>query len=138
MISITSEVKLPAAVKRAVIKTAKAAIKLEDSKADVSVLITDDEDIQRLNKEFRDMDKPTDVLSFPAQEDGFLGDIAISFERAQKQAQEYGHSVEREMAFLTAHAMLHLFGLDHIEEADDNLMRQRQRQILKKSGYDIK
>ena len=137
-ISIVSEEKLKTSVRRAVLKTIKAAIKLHGEKKIVSVLVTDDEDIRGLNKQFRDIDKPTDVLSFPSQEEGFLGDIAISLEKAQAQADEYGHSLEREVAFLTAHAMLHLFGFDHMEEKDDKVMRQQQREILKRSGYDVK
>ncbi len=137
-ISIASEEKLKAPVKRAITKTIKAALKLHGPKKLVSVLVTDDEDIRGLNRQFRDIDKPTDVLSFPSQEEGFLGDIAISLEKAQSQAQEYGHSLEREVAFLTAHAMLHLFGFDHMEEKDDTVMRQQQREILKRSGYDVR
>ena len=137
-ISIVSEEKLKAPIKRAIINTIKAALKLHSVKKLVSVLVTDDEDIRGLNRQFRDIDKPTDVLSFPSQEEGFLGDIAISLEKAQAQADEYGHSLEREVAFLTAHAMLHLFGFDHMEEKDDKVMRQQQREILKRSGYDVK
>ncbi len=137
-INIASEEKLKAPVRRAVKKTIKAAGKLHGVEKEVSVLITDDEDIRGMNKQFRDIDKPTDVLSFPSQEEGFLGDIAISIDKAHAQADEYGHSLEREMAFLTAHAMLHLFGFDHMEEKDEKKMRQMQRQILERSGYDVK
>ena len=137
-ISIVSEEKLKTPVKLAITKTIKAALKLHGPKKRVSVLVTDDEDIRGLNRQFRDIDKPTDVLSFPSQEEGFLGDIAISLEKAQAQADEYGHSLEREVAFLTAHAMLHLFGFDHMEEKDDRVMRQQQREILKRSRYDVK
>ncbi len=109
-------------------------------KINVSVLICDDKEIHRLNKQFRDMDKPTDVLSFPMYDDDGnldpdeLGDIVISLERAKKQAEEYGHSLNREVAFLTAHSMLHLFGYDHIDEAEREEMFFKQEEILNGLG----
>ncbi|MBO4290049.1 MAG: rRNA maturation RNase YbeY [Lachnospiraceae bacterium] len=119
----------------------------------VNVLLTDNEAILDLNREFRGVDSPTDVLSFPSlyleepdlweaiEEDPGLdfdpdtgelvvGDIAVSVEKVMSQAKEYGHSEERELAFLVAHSMLHLFGFDHIEEADRLLMEAEQRKIL--------
>ena len=121
--------------------------------AEVSVLLTDDASIQEINREQRGIDAPTDVLSFPmcdyarpadfdpleeAAEDYFnpetgellLGDIVISAQRAALQAAEYGHSLKREIAFLTAHSMLHLFGYDHMEEGERLEMERRQREIL--------
>jgi len=101
----------------------------------VSVLITDDEYIRELNRQYRDKDAPTDVLSFPLyDEDGELdeeelGDIVISLERAALQAEEYGHTLEREVAFLTAHSMLHLIGYDHEDSEDE--MFSKQEEILK-------
>ncbi len=109
-------------------------------KINVSVLICDDEEIHRLNKEFRNIDKPTDVLSFPMyDEDGELdeeelGDIVISLERAKQQAEEYGHTLEREVAFLTAHSMLHLFGYDHMVEEEKEEMFFKQEEILSMLG----
>lgn len=109
-------------------------------KINVSVLICDDQEIHRLNKQFRDMDKPTDVLSFPMYDDegnldpDELGDIVISLERAKLQAEEYGHSLTREVAFLTAHSMLHLFGYDHIDDAEREEMFEKQEEILNKLG----
>jgi probable rRNA maturation factor len=120
---------------------------------EINVLLTNNEEIQQINKEFRDIDNPTDVLSFPnifyqtpgdftdveeEQADCFdpdsgeliLGDIVISVERAVKQAEEYGHSFMRELAFLTAHSMFHLFGYDHMEEADRIVMEEKQNQVL--------
>ena len=100
----------------------------------VSVLITDDETIRQLNAHYRGKDKPTDVLSFPLYDeigcldDEELGDIVISLERACKQANEYGHSVEREVAFLTVHSVLHLLGYDH--EPDETEMFEKQREIM--------
>lgn len=116
---------------------------------EVSVLITDDEKIQKINKEFRGIDKKTDVLSFPMFEfdevekpcaefegETELGDIVISLETAFSQAEEYGHSAAREMAFLTVHSMLHLFGYDHMEENDRIKMRVREEYFLSKLGLE--
>lgn len=136
-ISIMTDVKPSGKLKRIIKKTAAAAEELYGESGDVSVLLTDDETIKALNSDFRDIDKATDVLSFPSDEDGFYGDIAISIDKAEAQANEYGHSLEREIAFLTAHAMLHLFGYDHMEEQEEKDMREKQREILKKAGYDI-
>jgi len=100
----------------------------------VSVLITDDEKIHELNRQYRGKDAPTDVLSFPLYDDeGYLdeeelGDIVISLERAKLQAEEYGHSLNREIAFLTAHSMLHLLGYDH--ENGETEMFEKQEEIL--------
>lgn len=104
----------------------------------VSVLITDNEEIQGLNLEYRQKDAPTDVLSFPLfDEDGRLddeelGDIVISLERAKAQAEEYNHSLKREVAFLTAHSMLHLLGYDH--ENGEQEMYIKQDEILNELG----
>lgn len=110
---------------------------------DVCVLITDAEEIQRLNFSYRQIDRVTDVLTFPAWEgdailcppDGYLGDIAICFERAQEQAEEYGHSLERELAFLSVHGALHLLGYDHMEPDDERKMLVQQDEILNELGY---
>lgn len=109
---------------------------------DVTVAIVDDAEIRRMNREYRGIDSPTDVLSFPAHEgfmllsepDAFLGDIAISVDRARLQADEYGHSIERELAFLTIHGMLHLLGFDHILKEDEEEMIALQDQILREMG----
>jgi probable rRNA maturation factor len=90
-------------------------------------LVTDAEEIQQLNASYRNIDRVTDVLTFPAWEgdailcppDGYLGDIAICYERAAEQAQEYGHSLERELAFLAVHGALHLLGYDHMKPEDE-------------------
>ena len=123
-----------------------------ENDAEVSVTFVDDEGIRELNKKFRNMDKPTDVLSFPlldyegeSEEPFFdelchnLGDIVISLERAMAQANEFGHSFEREVAFLTAHSMLHLLGYDHeLSEEDDADMRKRQNDIMERMGLSVK
>ena len=121
---------------------------------DLSVLLTDDNEIREINREYREKDTATDVLSFPSNEydtpgdfDKFedditsfdpesgellLGDIVISVERAIAQAQEYGHSIKREVAFLTAHSMFHLFGYDHMEENERIRMEEKQNNVLEK------
>ena len=113
---------------------------------EISVTVVDNDEIREINREFREIDSATDVLSFPMLEfeqpelpfdDGEadfempLGDIVLSLERAAEQASEYGHSIEREIAFLTVHSMLHLLGYDHMEEADRLQMRAREKQLMK-------
>ena len=119
----------------------------EETDFEVSVLITDDEGIHQINKETREIDAPTDVLSFPIlefDEDGvmieesgdydgdmlLLGDIVISLERAKAQAEEYGHTLQREVGFLTVHSALHLLGFDHMEEPYTSIMRGREKEIM--------
>lgn len=110
---------------------------------EVSVTFTDNEGIREINKEYRNIDKETDVLSFPATDAGesftrsretgcfILGDIVMSLEKAVAQAQEYGHSFEREVAFLTVHSMLHLLGYDHVNsEEEEREMFGKQDIIL--------
>ena len=112
---------------------------------EVSVTLTNNEYIHTLNREYRGIDRPTDVLSFalneseePDVEDGpdvnVLGDLVISVERAKEQAADYGHSVKREIAFLTVHGMLHLLGYDHMEEEDRIEMEAEQRFVMEKLG----
>ena len=126
--------------------------------AEVNVILTDNPAIQEINREYRQIDAPTDVLSFPmvdyetpsdfdhveeAAEDYFnpetgelmLGDIVISVDKVEEQAEQYGHSQKRELAFLVAHSMLHLFGYDHMEDEERLVMEQKQREILESRGY---
>ena len=120
-------------------------------KCEISVTFTDNEGIRAVNREYRGLDKATDVLSFPLTdfEGGeeppmdeptvSLGDIIISLERADEQAREFGHSFEREVAFLCVHSMLHLLGYDHeLGDAEDADMRRRQREILETMGLSVK
>lgn len=113
--------------------------------AEVSVTFTDNASIRALNAKYRGKDMATDVLSFALREgeepeivDGppveALGDIILSVERAAEQAEAYGHSLEREIAFLTTHGMLHLLGYDHIEEADRAEMRKEEEYVLQLLG----
>lgn len=116
--------------------------KMEDSKLYISVTLTNPENIRKLNKEYRDVDKETDVLSFPMFEkneiedikeieyEEVLGDIVISIERVKEQAEEYGHSFERELAYMMVHGFYHLMGEDHIEEEDKIIMRQKEEFVL--------
>ena len=117
----------------------------------VSLTFTDNEGIRELNKQYRGIDKETDVLSFPLTDfeggeepptdepEISLGDIVISLDKARAQADEFGHSFEREVAFLCVHSMLHLLGYDHVDsEEDDREMRRRQSEILEKMGLGIK
>jgi len=114
------------------------------AKAEVSITFTDDEHIHELNRKYRGVDRPTDVLSFALNESeepavigdfpNVLGDIVISVPRAVEQAEAYGHSLKREMVFLTVHAMLHLLGYDHIDDDERAEMEQEQRFIMEKLG----
>lgn len=105
---------------------------------EVSVTFVDNERIRELNSEYRNIDRETDVLSFPTGDTGegvTLGDVVISLEKAKAQAEEYGHSLEREIAFLTVHSVLHLLGYDHeTGEEDEKEMFRRQDEIMDKLG----
>lgn len=113
--------------------------------AEVSITLTDNPHIHEINREYRNVDRPTDVISFALNEGdepeiegeipvNMLGDIIISVEKAIEQAKEYGHSTRRELAFLTVHGMLHLLGYDHIEEADRVEMRKEEDFVMTKLG----
>ena len=112
---------------------------------EISVTIVDNEEIRKINNKFRNIDRATDVLSFPLIDfdnedlpnDGskiYLGDIIISIERAKEQANEYGHSLDREVGFLTAHSMLHLLGYDHMVPEEEKVMFAKQEEILSNLG----
>ncbi len=119
-------------------RAADTAFSMEGSRAYMTVLLTTEERIRVLNRDFRGIDRVTDVLTFPASDpgtgpgpDGYTGDIAICVQRAYDQAEEYGHSPEREFAFLTVHGCLHLLGYDHMEPEEEKVMIARQKDILK-------
>ena len=120
--------------------------KLEDSKLCVTVTLTTPKTIQEINKQYRNIDRATDVLSFPMfekdeldkkiQETDFenediLGDIVVSVDKVKVQAIEYGHSFERELSYMIVHGFYHLMGYDHIEENDKKIMREKEENILK-------
>lgn len=120
---------------------------MRDSNLYINIILTDAKTIKNINKQYRNIDKETDVLSFPMFEkkelqqklkDRFfmqkdiLGDIIISIPRVQEQAIEYGHSYERELSYMVVHGFYHLMGYDHIEEDDKKIMRQKEEYILNK------
>ena len=132
-----------------IVKAAEAVLKYENHgfDAEISVTLTDNEQIRVINSEHRGIDKETDVLSFPLYDfdvpsvfseeqvliDGdirVLGDIVISVEKIIAQAKEYGHSTEREMSYMTVHSMLHLLGYDHMTDEDKKLMRSREDAVM--------
>lgn len=140
-------------IKRLIRLSVEASLAYEGYRntCEVSVSFTDDDGIRRLNRNFRKIDSATDVLSFPLFDfdgseepavdelENMLGDIVISLERAQKQAEEFGHSFEREVAFLCVHSMLHLLGYDHVNSEDEELdMRRRQTAIMEMLGLAVK
>ena len=119
---------------------------LENTKLSITIILTTPENIRKINKEYRNIDKATDVLSFPIfekdelsqklQENDFtyedmLGDIMISMEKVKEQAQEYEHSFEREFSYMLVHGFYHLMGYDHIQEEDKKIMRPKEEKILK-------
>ena len=118
---------------------------LENTKLSITIILTTPENIQKINKEYRNVDKATDVLSFPMFEkdeldekieknnfehEDILGDIMISIEKVEEQAKEYGHSFEREFSYMLVHGFYHLMGYDHIQEKDKMLMRPKEEKIL--------
>ena len=151
IISKDENVTVPSGVRMLVRRCCTAVLVNEvfDGPAEVSVTFTDDVRIRELNREYRHIDKATDVLSFPLGENGvydinrdtgakLLGDIVISIDHAEAQAEEYGHSLQREIGFLTVHSMLHLLGYDHeTSEEDDADMRRRQSEILSRMGLGV-
>lgn len=133
------------------IRTAiEKSLKLEqvDKPIEISVALVDNEKIQQLNLKYRKIDSATDVLSFPLVDNWktwkpepyektmILGDIIISLERAVEQSNDYGHSLDREMAFLTVHGVLHLLGYDHDLDKKTELMRQKEEEVLSILGLE--
>jgi probable rRNA maturation factor len=144
------KIKISFKIRHLIKKSVKEALTQEGFSypAEVSVSFVDNDAIHKLNLEYREKDKPTDVLSFPMWEkeelsdgsalDGHavtLGDIIISAEKAKSQAEEYGHSLEREICFLSVHSILHLLGYDHeTSEEDEAYMKNKQEDVLIKIG----
>ena len=133
------EVKIPTGLRMLVRRCCNAVLRMENFQgaAEVSVTFANNEQIHELNKMHRNVDAPTDVLSFPMGEDGkydidpatnakILGDIVISMEKAVEQAERFGHTLQREVGYLTAHSMLHLLGYDHEEPLEKVHMREKR------------
>lgn len=123
----------------AIEKTVAVCLETEgiDGDFEVSVSFVNNEEIRELNKQYRNVDSETDVLSFPMDDDEdaeiiMLGDIVLSTEKIIEQAEEFGHSLEREMMYLVAHSTLHLIGYDHMDDDEKQEMRQREKEIMKK------
>lgn len=137
-------VKIPSGMRLLVRRCCNAALVSEDfeGSAEINITFVDDEQIRELNAHYRKKDTATDVLSFPMGEEGkfdlnpdtgayVLGDVVISLERAEEQAEKYGHSLQREVSFLTVHAMLHILGYDHEQGGIEAMrMREKEEQIL--------
>lgn len=130
-------------------KVVQTVLELENIKHELEIYITltNNEEIHKINNEYRQVDRPTDVLSFPMYEreeiprlreekeddvEEVLGDIIISIPKIKEQAEEYGHSYERELAYLTTHGMLHLLGYDHMIEEEKVIMREHEEKVLEK------
>lgn len=142
------DVKVPTGIRLLIRKCCQAVLKSEgfDKDAEVSVSFVSNSDIRSLNKMYRNKDRVTDVLSFPLSDDGkydmnnetgmcLLGDVVISLQTAMSQAELYGHSLEREVGFLTVHSMLHLLGYDHEKSPlDETIMKEKQEFILDNLG----
>ncbi|MCI8442393.1 MAG: rRNA maturation RNase YbeY [Provencibacterium sp.] len=142
------EVKVPTGIRLLIRRSCHAVLEMEgfDKPAEVSVSFIDNEEIRKLNKEFRDKDAVTDVLSFPNSDNGeydinndtgcyMLGDIVISVAKAMEQAERYGHSLRREISYLTVHSMLHLLGYDHEAGGLEQVrMREKEESVLTKLG----
>lgn len=116
---------------------------IKDSKLYISIILTNPKNIQEINREHRNIDKPTDVLSFPMFEKQeleniklenpeVLGDVIISIEKVKEQAEEYGHGFERELAYMVVHGFYHLMGYDHMIEEDKVIMREKEENVLEK------
>ena len=141
-------VKIPTGLRMLVRRCCNAVLRMENfpGPAEISVTFVNNEQIHELNRQYRDKDMPTDVLAFPMGENGeydvnhdtgakILGDIVISMEKAVEQAQRYGHSLEREVGYLTAHSMLHLLGYDHETSGLDRVrMREKEEQVMSQLG----
>lgn len=142
-------VKIPSGIRLLIRKCCSAVLVEENFKgnAEVGVTFVNDSQIRELNAQHRNIDRSTDVLSFPLGENGvydlnnetnayLLGDIVISIETATKQAEIYGHSLEREIGFLTVHSMLHLLGYDHVNDTlGERIMREKEEAVLDSLGY---
>ncbi len=142
------DIKIPTGIRLLIRRCCTAVLLHEDfdDSAEISVRFVDNDEIHALNLQYRNVDSPTDVLSFPLGENGvydtdfdtgakILGDIVISVPRAVEQAEMYGHSLQREIAFLTVHSLLHLLGYDHVNGGLESVhMREKEEQVLTQLG----
>lgn len=132
------DIKITEEIKNLIEKSIAAVLKVEnlDQNVEVSVSFVGDDEIRDLNREYRGVDKSTDVLSFPIDDEfiidnRILGDVIINTRRVMEQAEELGHSNERELSYLTVHSILHLLGYDHMEDEDKKEMREREKLAMK-------
>lgn len=143
-------VKIPSGMRLLVRRCCNASLVAEnfEGSAEVNVTFVDDEQIRELNKQYRNIDSATDVLSFPMGDNRnfdidpdtgayVLGDVVISLEHAEAQAKKYGHSLQQEVAFLTVHSMLHILGYDHVNGGVEAMrMREREDKIMRALGFE--
>ncbi len=140
-------VKIPTGLRMLIRRCCHAVLELEkfEGPAEISVTFTDNEEIKKLNAQYRNIDAATDVLSFPMGENGkydlnhetgakILGDIVISMEKAVEQANAFDHSLQREVAYLTAHSVLHLLGYDHVVNMEKVRMREKEELVMEQLG----
>ncbi len=140
-------VKIPTGMRMLIRRCCHAVLEMEEfsDPAEISVTFTTNEEIRKLNAQYRNIDSETDVLSFPMGENGvydtnletgakILGDVVISMEKAAEQADAFGHSLQREVGYLTAHSVLHLLGYDHIEPLEKVRMREKEEQVMEALG----
>lgn len=140
-------VKIPTGIRMLVRRCCNAVLQMEkfEGPAEISVTFTDNKGIKELNRQYRNKDIETDVLSFPMGENGvydtdmetgakILGDVVISMEKARDQAELFGHSLQREVGYLTAHSVLHLLGYDHMENLEKVRMREKEELIMEQLG----
>ncbi len=142
------QVKIPTGLRMLIRRCCHAVLQMEEFpySAEISVSFVDNEQIQEMNRQYRNKDSATDVLSFPLGENGqydenhetgakILGDIVLSMPKAVEQAKTYGHSLEREVGYLTAHSMLHLLGYDHEKGGLDRVrMREKEERVMQQLG----
>ena len=144
------KIRVPTGLRMLIRRSCVAVLRNEgfEGPAEVSVTFVDNEEIRKLNAQYRDKDVETDVLSFPMGSDGeydtnldtgakILGDVVISIEKAMEQAELYGHGLEREVGYLTVHSMLHLLGYDHMEPLEKVHMREREENVMRQLGLEV-
>jgi len=152
-LDISWEIDKDADIESKILETVKSSLEVEDVKCNInlSLVVTDNKNIQEINKTQRNIDNPTDVLSFPGYEKEewnevkkreneviYIGDIVVSKEKIVEQAKEYNTGFEREFCYLIAHGMLHLMGYDHMNEEDKKVMREKEEEIMKKLNLERK